>query len=78
VPLELADDEEPIFPADYHDVIVTRTRVKGYKFTDNFEAAAEILKDYERERNGMVHALMKPNYDKERRQTRSGRAGDYV
>lgn len=78
VPVELGDADEPIFAADYHDLLVTRVRVKVYRATDNFEAAAEILKDYERERDAMVHALMKPNYDKERRLTRSGRAGDYL
>lgn len=78
VPAALSDEEEPIIPTDYHDLIVDRVRVKVYKATDNFEAAAEILKDYERQRDLMVHALMKPNYDKERRQTRSGRVGDYL
>jgi hypothetical protein len=77
-PAELTDEDEPIFDTDYHDLIVTRTRVKVYKATDNLEAAAEILKDYERERDGMVHALMKLNYDKERRLTRAGRRGDYL
>lgn len=74
----LKDEDEPIFDADYHDVIVTRARVKVYKATDNLEAAAEMLKDYERERDEMVHALLKPNYDKERRLTRAGRVGDYL
>jgi len=78
VPAELEDEDEPIVPADYHDLIVDRVRVKVYKATDNFEAAAEILKDYERQRDLMVHALMHSNYDKERRLTRSGYAGDYV
>ena len=78
VPVELEDEEEPIVPVDYHDLIVSRVRVKVYKATDNFEAAAEILKDYERELDGMVHALMKLNYDKERRLTRSGGTGDYL
>lgn len=78
VPAALTDEEEPIIPADYHDLIVDRVRVKVYKATDNFEAAAEILKDYERQRDLMVHALMKPNYDQERRLTRSGRGGDYL
>lgn len=77
-PVEIADDKEPIIPADYHDLIVTRVMVKVYKTTDNLEAAAEVLKDYERERDGMVHALMKLNYDKERRLTRQGSAGDYL
>lgn len=76
-PAVLEDADEPIFDADYHDLIVTRVRVKVYKATDNLEAAAEMIKDYERERDAMVHALMKPNYDKERRLTRTGRAGDY-
>lgn len=77
-PALLEDDDEPIFDVDYHDIIVTRTRVKVYKATDNLEAAAEMLKDYERERDGMVHSLMKLNYDKERRLTRAGRRGDYL
>lgn len=78
VPVAIADNEEPIIPGDYHDLIVTRVRVKVYKATDNWEAASEAWKDYEKERGGMVHALMKSGYDKERRLTRSGRAGDYV
>jgi hypothetical protein len=78
VPVELKDEEEPIVPADYHDLIVTCVRVKVYKATDNWEAASEAWKDYEKEREGMVHALMKANYDKERRLTRAGRGGDYL
>lgn len=78
LPAELKDAEEPIIPKDFHDLIVDRVRVKAYKATDNFEAAAEILKDYERQRDLMAHALMKVNYDKERRLTRSGWAGDYL
>lgn len=74
----LDDADEPIFDPDYHDAIVTRAMVKVYKATDNNEAAAEMMKDYEGERDSMVHALLKPNYDKERRLTRSGRVGDYL
>lgn len=77
-PAELSDEEEPIIPKDYHDLIVDLVRVKVYKKTDNFEAAAEVLKDYERQLDGMVHALMKTAYDKERRVTRAGRVGDYL
>ena len=77
VPVAIADNEEPIIPGDYHDLIVTRVRVKVYKATDNWEAASEAWKDFEKEREGMVHALMKPNYDKERRLSRTGRAEDY-
>ena len=77
-PALLEDDDEPIVPEDYQELIITRARVEVYKATDNFEAAVEVLKDYERGRGEMVHALMKPNYDKERRLTRSGRFGDYL
>lgn len=77
VPVAITDEEEPIIPEDYHDLIVTRVRVKAYKATDNWEAASEAWKDYEKEREGMVHALMKPNYDQERRLSRTGRAEDY-
>lgn len=78
VPGELEDDDEPIIPADYHDVIVDRVRVKAYKRGDNMKVATEILKDYERQLELMVHALMKPNYDKERRMQRSGSGSDYL
>lgn len=77
-PALLADDDEPIFDEDYHDLIVTRARIKVYKASDNLKAAAEMLTDFERELGNMVHALMKPNYDKERRLTRAGRVGDYL
>lgn len=72
------DSDEPLFDVAYHDLIVDGAVIKGYKSTDNFEAAAKVLEDYERQLGGMVHALMKPNYDKERRLTRAGRGGDYL
>lgn len=78
-PPPLANDEaEPIIPADYHDVIVDGVRVKAYKATDAFAAAAEILKDYERRLEGMAHALLHTNYDNARRITRTGGAWDYL
>lgn len=77
-PPALADNEEPIIPADYHDVIVDGVRIKAYKATDNFSAAAEILKDYERRLEGMTHALLHPNYDGARRITRTGSTYDYL
>lgn len=77
-PALLEDADEPIVPGDYQELIITRVRVETYKATDALDAAAEMLKDYERGRGEMVHALMKPNYDKERRLTRSGRRGDYL
>lgn len=77
-PPALGDAEEPIIPADYHDLIVDGVRIKAYKATDNFSAAAEILKDYERRLEGMVHALLHPSYDGARRITRTGAAADYL
>lgn len=77
VPAALEDNDVPIVPEDYHDVIVDGVRVKAYKRSDNNKAASEALTDYERQLGAMVHALMKPNYDKERRLRRSGMAGDY-
>lgn len=77
-PPAIDDTKEPIIPADYHDVIVDGVRIKVYKATDNFEAAAEILKDYERRLDGMAHALLHPNYDGARRITRTGGVADYL
>ncbi len=77
-PPALTDLEEPIIPADYHDIIVDGVRIKVYKATDNFAAASEILKDYERRLEGMGHALLHPNYDQARRIVRTGSGGDYL
>jgi hypothetical protein len=77
-PPALTDEEEPIIPADYHDIIVDGVRIKAYKATDNFGAAAEILKDYERRLEGMAHALLHPNYDQAKRIVRTGSGGDYL
>lgn len=77
-PAELEDAGVPIIPVDYHDIIVDGVRIKVYKATDNFAAAAEILKDYERRIEGMEHALLHPNYDQARRVTRTGGSADYL
>jgi len=77
-PPAIDDTEEPIIPADYHDLIVDGVRIKVYKATDNFAAAAEILKDYERRLEGMAHALLHTNYDQARRITRTGGPADYL
>jgi hypothetical protein len=77
-PAALIDTEEPIIPADYHDLIVDGVRIKVYKASDNFEAAAEILKDYERRLEGMAHALLHTNYDQARRLSRTGGPADYL
>lgn len=77
-PPALIDAESPLIPADYHDVIVDGVRIKTYKATDNFEAAAEILKDYERRLDGMAHALLHTGYDQSRRLTRTGGTGYYL
>lgn len=79
IPADLTEDgKSPVIPAAYHDLIVDGVMVKVYKSTDNFEAAAEVLKDYERRLDGMVRALRKPNYDGERRLTRTGGSADYL
>lgn len=77
-PPALADGDTPIIPAAYHDLIVDAVRVQVYKRTDNFAAAAEMLKDYERRLGMMVHALLHLNYDGERRISRTGTYGDYL
>lgn len=77
-PAAITDEKEPIIPADYHDIIVDGVRIKVYKATDNFAAASEILKDYERRIEGMEHALLHPNYDQARRVTRTGGGADYL
>lgn len=78
VPVALKDEEEPIIPSAYHDLIVELVRVKAYRRADNNEAASETLKEYQRELSQMMHALLKPNYDQEQRLTRTGSIADYL
>lgn len=79
IPADLTEDgKSPIVPAAYHDVIVDGVMVKVYKGTDNFGAAGEAQKAYEKGLQGMAHALLKPNYDSERRIGRTGGSADYL
>lgn len=73
-----SDEAEPDMPAAYHDLIVDGVMVKAYKATDNFEAAAEVKGALDTGIEGMVHALLLPNYGTPRRITRTGGVVDYV
>lgn len=73
-----ADADTPVLPAEYHDLIVDGTVVRAYKNRDNFEAAQFTRQEWERGIKGMTHALLKPNYDRERLIVRTGTAADYL
>ena len=51
---------------------------KVYRSTDNFEAAREVQKGYDRGLGGMAHTLLHPNYDGQRRIGRTGGVADYL
>jgi hypothetical protein len=74
----VADSDEPLSPATYHDLIVDGTEVRCQKKRKNYEAAQFIRQEWERGIRGMRHALLKPNYDRERSIIRTGGSGDYL
>lgn len=71
------DEDEPIVPEDYQDVIVDGAVAKAYKPSDNFEAMQFVRQEFDRGLKQMVHALLRPNYDGHRRIIRSGIRSDY-
>lgn len=71
------DADEPIFDADYHDLIVDGAAVRGYKSTDNFEAAGFVRQEWERGLRGMTKGL-RVNYDSPRTIVRAGTVNDYL
>lgn len=72
-----ADGDEPIFDADYHDLIVDAAVVRAYKNTDNFEAAGFVRQEFDRGMRNMVRNLRK-SYDGNRMIQRSGTVNDYL
>jgi hypothetical protein len=74
----VADGDESMIPVAYQDLIIDGTVVRLYKNRDNFEAAQFVRQEWERGIEGMKHALLKPNYDRERSIVRTGLADDYL
>jgi len=70
--------DEPVVPAAYQGVIVDGACAKAYKPTDNFEAMQYVRQEFDRSLRGMVHALMRPNYDGHRRILLTGSPEDYA
>jgi len=76
---ELGDDgDEPPIPAGYRDLIIDGAVFRAYKATDNFGAAQEVKAAWEIGMRSMRHALLKPNYDRERLIVRTGSSADYL
>lgn len=73
-----ADTDLPMIPATYQDLIIDGAVIRLYKNRDNFEAAQFVRQEWERGVSGMKHALLKPNYDREKSIGRSGHPGDYL
>lgn len=79
VPADLvADADVPILPPAYHDVIVDGTVIRLLKNRDSYEAAQFVRQEWERGIQNMKHALLRPNYDGDRRIVRTGSPGDYL
>lgn len=77
-PADLKEDkDEPIFDADYHDLIVDAAVVRAYKNIDNFEAAGFLRQEFDRGMRNMVRNLRK-SYDGNRMIQRSGTVDDYL
>jgi hypothetical protein len=79
LPQELeADDDRLAIPARYQEVVIDGMAKRAYKNRDNFEAAAAVTVEWERGVRQMVRALLRPNYDTNRKMLRTGAAGDYA
>jgi hypothetical protein len=68
----------PLTPEEYDELLVSGTVIRLYRSRDNFEAAQFERQEWRAGLEGMKHALLKPNYDKERSIVRSGDCGDYL
>jgi hypothetical protein len=79
LPGELVDDEDrPAVPARYQELIIDGMAKRAYKNRDNFEAAAAVTVEWERGARQMTRALLRLNYDGDRKVLRTGASGDYV
>jgi hypothetical protein len=70
--------DEPLVPSPYHGLIVDGAVIRAYRNRDNFQAAQFVRQEWRIGVAGMEHALLKPNYDRERKIARTGRLGDYL
>ena len=52
--------------------------VRAYKNRDQYEAAQFVRQEWERGMKGMTHALLKPNYDNDKKILRTGSPADYL
>lgn len=78
-PVELADEGDvPLLPTPYQDLIVDGAVVRALKNRDNYEAAQFVRQEWKAGVAQMKHALLKPNYDRERTIIRTGAPGDYL
>jgi hypothetical protein len=59
----MSGTDEPIFDAQYHDLIVDRAMVKAYKDTDNFEAAAALMEEFNLGLRAMTEDYMMDSRD---------------
>lgn len=74
----VAPTDMPLVPEEYDELTVSGSVIRLYRGKDNFEAAQFERQEWERGMTGMKHALLKPNYDRERTIVRTGGLGDYV
>lgn len=78
-PKELSEDADTlVIPAAYQDLVVDGAVIRAYKNRDNFEAAQFVRAEWERGVRQMVHALLRPNYDRPYLATRTGFPADYL
>lgn len=74
----VADGDLPVVPEQYQDMLVDGATVRALKNRDNYEAAQFVRQEWKLGLATMRHALLKPNYDRDRKQRRTGAAADYL
>jgi hypothetical protein len=59
----MSGTDTPLFDAQYHDLIIDRAMVKAYKDSDNFEAAAALMEEFNRGVSSMAEDYMMESRD---------------
>lgn len=72
-----ADGDEPEIPEPFHELIVTGARIRGFRHTQSFEAAALERSEWQAGMNELLVAYGHRNYDTDQMIQRKGYPGDY-
>ena len=78
-PKELKEaTDTPIFPTNYHEIIIDGTVIRGLKDQNNWEAMAQLRGEWRASLGRMKKELLPVNYANAETTQRTGTPGDYL